>query len=384
VAEVARTRHILCSAGTRPEVIKLAPLVQALARSDGLRVTVVDTGQHPDLVEPLYDLFGITPAHRLAIATPGASIDELVARTLLRVPEVLAAEAPDTVVVQGDTSSALACGLAAFHARIPLVHLEAGLRTASIDRPFPEEGNRRLLGRIASLHLAPTPRARQCLLAEGTPADRIVVTGNTVVDAIRWAADRAPEPDPDVAWLAAGEEGRVLVTLHRRESWGAPLRRAAEAIAAVAAARPATRVLAALHPNPAVREAVVPPLAALGNVRIVDPLPYAALAGALAGSTLVLTDSGGLQEEAPSFGVPVLVLRDETERTEGIDAGCAELVGCDPARIQARATDLLDARHRRPAANPYGDGRAAERAHAALRWSLGMGARPRDFEGTAL
>jgi UDP-N-acetylglucosamine 2-epimerase (non-hydrolysing) len=383
VAEDHGPRRVLVAAGTRPEVIKVAPLVRALADDPGFAVQVVDTGQHPDLVEPLYALFGLVPDHRLAIASPGASIDELVARTLQRLPAVLGAARPHAVVVQGDTSSALACGLAAFHARVPLVHLEAGLRTAGIDRPFPEEGNRRMLTRLAALHLAPTPLARRNLLAEGVEAARVVVTGNTVVDAVRWAAARAT-PTGGGRWLAEATGGRVLVTLHRRESWGEPLRRASEAIAAVARARPEARVLAALHPNPAVRDAVVPPLAGLANVAVVDPLPYDALAGALSCATVVLTDSGGLQEEAPSFGVPVLVLRDETERAEGIDAGCAELVGCDPRRIEARALHLLDRSRVRPAANPYGDGQAAERSQAALRWFLQRGPRPSDFTGTAL
>ncbi|BDZ42870.1 UDP-N-acetyl glucosamine 2-epimerase [Paraoerskovia sediminicola] len=372
--------------GTRPEAIKMAPIVQGLDAADGIDCVPVVTGQHREMLDQVNGVFGIVPKVDLDIFAHGQGLEAVTARTLERLTPVLVEHRPDVVVVQGDTTSALAAGLAAFYRKIPVVHVEAGLRTASIASPFPEEGNRRLLTQITSLHLAPTPVSRDNLLRNGVAREDIVVTGNTVIDAL---LDVTSRPRPfDVPSLARAQEpGRrvVLVTSHRRESWGDPMRRTARAVARLAVERPETLFVLPLHANPLVREIFVPVLGSIPNVLLTDALSYTDFATLTALAEVVLTDSGGVQEEAPSLGKPVLVLREDTERPEAVEAGTARLVGTDEDLIVREVGLLLDDRaayeEMANAINPYGDGRAAARTVAAIEALLGLGERLPDFAG---
>ncbi|HEX4701124.1 MAG TPA: UDP-N-acetylglucosamine 2-epimerase (non-hydrolyzing) [Pseudonocardiaceae bacterium] len=360
---------VLLLAGTRPEAIKIAPVALAIAErtaQTGIRPVIIHSGQHRDVVEQALLPFGLRPDEWLAVRRVTGSQPELLAGLLPALDEVLVRTAPAAVVVQGDTSTTLAGALAAFWRSIPVVHLEAGLRTGDLTAPFPEEGNRQLVSRIASLHLAPTQSAADALRVEALPRPEIVVTGNTVVDAARHMADlNRPAADPNVTAAEADHRRLVLVTVHRRESWGAPLDRILAAVRRIVEHHPDVLVLLPAHPNPTVRAQVA---AALRNrVLITDPLTYPDLIRILSRSALVLTDSGGLQEEAPTFGVPVLILRDTTERREAVDAGRAWLVGTNPHRIAQQATRLLASRPTWPPDdNPYGDGKAAARVRDAV------------------
>ena len=362
--------------GTRPEAIKLAPVVLRLDETPGLVPVVVSTGQHKEMLHQVVDRFGLRLDRDLTVMRPGQSLAGLTARLLDGIDDILTAVEPDLVVVQGDTTTAFAGALAAFYRRVPVAHVEAGLRTGRLDAPFPEEANRVLVGRLADLHFAPTARARERLLAEGVPAGRITVSGNTVIDALiieaarqtdrpaaRHAVDRALEPHLGPNW----REGPplVLITAHRRESFGDGFVRICGAIADLAEAFPDHRFVFPVHLNPQVRRPVGERLQGVRNVVLLDPLPYPELVALLRACRLVLTDSGGIQEEAPGFGKPVLVMRETTERAEGVEAGVVRLVGTDRATIMAEATRLLsdqtayDAMAR--ATNPYGDGHAAAR-----------------------
>nr|AGS49685.1 UDP-N-acetylglucosamine 2-epimerase [uncultured bacterium esnapd14] len=364
--------EVLLLVGTRPEAVKVAPVALALAAHPNIRPLLVHSGQHGSIVRDALAPFGLQPDESLDVRRSSGSQAELMAGLLPRLDELLDRRAPAAVLVQGDTTTTLAGALAAYWRRVPVVHLEAGLRTGNRDSPFPEEGNRQLVARIAALHLAPTARAARALRAESIPATDIVVTGNTVVDAVQHMAllDRPPVS----AQFAAVERtldgcaGRlILVTLHRRESWGAPMARMLNAICQVVEEHPDVHALLPVHPNPAVRAQLRAASGHHPRVQVTEPLDYPDLVRALRRSALVLTDSGGIQEEAPSFGVPVLVLRAVTERPEAIDAGCAWLVGTDPAVIVASARRLLAARPRpRVKRNPFGDGMAAARVVNAL------------------
>lgn len=365
--------------GTRPEAIKCAPIIHALRGSVGLRCCVVLTGQHPDMVQPIHDGFGIREDENLDIFSHGQSLAQIAGKTMTRLTPVLRQHGPAAVLVQGDTTSALAAGLAAFYEGVPVVHIEAGLRTESITSPFPEEGNRRLLSHIATLHLAATAGNRDNLLREGIAQSNIFVTGNPVIDALHLAvATPGPVKDPVVADLVSSDRTLVLVTSHRRESWGEPMRDIAQALRRLALQEVETTFIFPLHANPVVRDYYVPVLADVANVALVEPLEYFDLAKLMARVKIVLTDSGGIQEEAPALGKPVLVLRQDTERPEGVVAGTAELVGHDPDLIVRRATELLhdpaEWSRMAHAVNPYGDGHAAQLTIAALRTWLASGA----------
>jgi UDP-N-acetylglucosamine 2-epimerase (non-hydrolysing) len=375
--------RILVVFGTRPEVIKLAPVVQALQApefAEDWSVSACNTGQHRELVPPLLETFGLTPEVELGVMNPGQSLSMLTARLLDGLDPVLDALRFDWVVVQGDTTTALVAALAAYHRGVPVAHVEAGLRTYDLGAPFPEEGNRQLIARLASLHLAPTPRSREALLAEGIAADKIVVTGNTVVDAVRWMGERLPAdgspPDsaPSEFIRFTGHKPLVLITGHRRESFGGGLAAVCEGLAELARAYPGTDFVYPVHLNPNVQAAVRGPLGGLANVHLLEPVDYPAAIWLLRRCMFVVTDSGGLQEEAPEFGKPVLVTRATTERGEGLTAGCAELIGHDRERLVAAARRFLDApeRARLTLRNPYGDGRAGRRCAAALRERLGL------------
>ncbi len=349
--------------GTRPEAIKLAPVVAAL-RNQGTATTVIATSQHRELLHQALAPFALVPDVDLDIMKAGQTPAEVLAAVASAMPPVLERVTPNWVVVQGDTTSALAAALTAFYARIPVAHVEAGLRSGNLAAPFPEELNRRAISTLATLHFAPTRHAAANLQREGVPDRRVLVVGNTVVDAVRMVL---PDPPP----RAVGETPLALVTLHRRESFGAPLARMLDAVAALARERAGRlRVVYPVHPNPAVDGPARARLSGLPGVDLVAPLPYPEFLALLARARLVLTDSGGVQEEAPSLGVPVVVLRDETERPELLESGWGVLAGTDPEAILAHARSFLDDEVRRErlraTPNPFGDGHSAPRIIAAI------------------
>ncbi|GAA1731254.1 UDP-N-acetylglucosamine 2-epimerase (non-hydrolyzing) [Isoptericola hypogeus] len=376
--------RIMTVYGTRPEAIKVAPVIKALEASDVVDPVTVVTGQHREMLDQVNELFGITPDHDLDIFEHGAPLSLIVARVLERLDPVLAAERPAAVIVQGDTSTSTAAAVAAFHRRIPVVHLEAGLRSGDVNSPFPEEANRRLTSQLASLHLAPTETSRANLVREALDGAPIVVTGNTVIDALLTAVDKKPPfSDPALEHLADSGRRVLLVTTHRRESWGDAMDGIGRALGRLAERFPDTQVVLPVHRNPVVREALLPHLHAHPNVTVTEPLGYGEFTRLLALASVVLTDSGGIQEEAPSLGKPVLVLRENTERPEAVSAGTVRLIGTDEDRIVDEVTTLLTdpAAHEAMAraTNPYGDGQGARRSVAAITHLLDLGPRPADW-----
>ncbi|WP_206445647.1 non-hydrolyzing UDP-N-acetylglucosamine 2-epimerase [Agrococcus sp. KRD186] len=370
--------------GTRPEAIKVATVIDALERDDRFESLAVVTGQHREMLDQVNEMFGITPKHDLNLMAHGQPLNLLVSRAIAGLDELLEIERPDVVVVQGDTSTAMAAAIAAFNRQVAVVHLEAGLRTGDLDSPFPEEANRRLIGQVARLHLAPTRGSRANLLHESFDPDTIVVSGNTVIDALleasRW--DTVPS-DPAVAKAIASGRPIILATTHRRESLGDSMDAIGRALTTLADQHADHIVLLPIHRNPAVRRTIVPHLADKPNVVVTEPLPYAEFTKVMAASRIILTDSGGVQEEAPSLGKPVLVLRDNTERPEAVEAGTVRLVGTDYERILFEANHLLsdpDAYAAMSSAvNPYGDGQASARSVAAIAELLGVGERLPEF-----
>ncbi|MCW2759375.1 MAG: hypothetical protein JWO46_3121 [Nocardioidaceae bacterium] len=374
--------RVLVVYGTRPEAIKMAPVVVELSRSNAVQPVVAVTGQHREMLDQVNSLFDIRPAYDLDIIRPRQELHQITQRALDGMVDVIRQERPAAVMVQGDTTTTMVSALAAFYEQVPVIHLEAGLRTQNRYNPFPEEINRRLTTQLSSLHLAPTSTSRGNLLAEGVDPSSVVVTGNTVIDALLGVVSRdLPLENPALSVL----DGRpaVLVTSHRRESWGEPMARTAAAIAQLAREFPDVQFVLPAHLNPRVREVLLPPLEHLANVTVTEPLSYSDFARAMAASTLMLTDSGGVQEEAPSLGKPVLVLRETTERPEAVDAGTVRLVGTDVDAIVSSVRRLLtdpseyDAMAR--TVNPYGDGRAAARTRAAVEHFFGHGDRLPDF-----
>lgn len=351
--------------GTRPEAIKLAPvIVHARSHVQKLvRCTVISTGQQADLVEPALLEFGLKPDINMHVMRPGQSLSELSARCLTEITSALRQSEADIVVVQGDTTSALSGALAAFYEKTPVCHVEAGLRTGSRSAPFPEEMNRQLISRIAELHFAPTVAAKAQLLTEGIDAGSIEVTGNTIVDALQMLAPRVANSPLPVS-IPAGSRP-VLVTAHRRENLGAPLISICRAIRELAATRSDLYFVFVTHPNPAAAQVARDHLADCERVISLPPLRYLETLKLLDAAWLVLTDSGGLQEEAPSFGKPLLILRNQTERIEGVTLGIARLVGTSTRRIVAEVNRLADSPaaygEQKPLGNPYGDGTAAAR-----------------------
>jgi UDP-N-acetylglucosamine 2-epimerase (non-hydrolysing) len=374
-------RTVLLVYGTRPEAIKMAPVVRELAASPLFRPVVAVTGQHRRMLDQVNDLFGIVPDFDLEVLRQRQTLTGVTIRSLGGLETTIAEVRPDIMVVQGDTTTTFAGALAGFYLGVPVAHLEAGLRTNNPRSPYPEEINRRLTTQLADLHLAPTPTSRANLLAEGVEPRSVLVVGNTVIDSLRRVVDQPPPTDTFLEqvrkWADGGVRPILLVTAHRRESWGRPLQRVGEALARLAVDRPDLLVVFPIHHNPVVREAILPALDRLPNVIISDPVDYAAFAHLMNMATVVLTDSGGIQEEAPSLGKPVLVMRDTTERPEGIQAGTVTLVGTDPDRIVADVGRLLDDEiayaAMATAVNPYGDGQAARRTVAALAHRLGCG-----------
>lgn len=369
-------RRVLVALGTRPEVIKLAPVVFALRREPNLEVRILATAQHRELLDQALAPFGLVPDIDLDLMRERQQLAALTGRVLERVDEVLGSLQPDLLLVQGDTTTVFGASVAAFYRGVCVGHVEAGLRTRDLTNPFPEEANRRLTSVLAALHFAPTARARLALLAESVPDERIAVTGNTVVDALGWLVEHREiaRASPIEQALPPGADV-LLVTTHRRESWGRPMANICDAVRDLVARFPNAHVVLPVHPNPDVRSVVTAALEGLARVHLTPPLDYVTFVGLLRRSRLVLTDSGGVLEEAVSLGLPVLVLRTHTERPEGCEGGLAELVGTDAVSIVAAASRLLVKRPGRGVASPsgpYGDGRAAARIATAIRrWFSG-------------
>ena len=379
-------RTVMVVFGTRPEAIKMAPLIVALRAASWCRVVVAVTAQHREMLDQVLDLFEIEPDFDLNLQAPGQTLSELTSRALVGLGPIFDSVKPDAVVVQGDTTTTFAGALAAFYRHVPVVHVEAGLRTHDRWSPFPEEVNRRLTTQLTTLHLAATPGSRANLLRDGVAAEHIVVTGNTVIDAFQWAASQhGAYGNETLEKIDASGAPLLVVTAHRRESWGEPMRSIGLALADLADRWPDLEIVFPIHRNPVVREAIVPTVTPYRNVTITEPLPYAAFSRLLARSTVVLTDSGGVQEEAPSLGKPVLVLRDTTERPEAVASGTARLIGTGREAIVEAVSTLLsdDAAYRSMASatNPYGDGQASRRTVAAIASMFGLGPRPDEFGG---
>ena len=369
--------------GTRPEAIKVAPVIKALEADDRFESIAVSTGQHKEMLEQVNTMFGIKPAYDLGLMKPGQGLNEIVSRALAGLDEIISEVQPDVIISQGDTSTAMAAAMAGFHRGVKIVHLEAGLRTGDIFSPFPEEANRKIIGQVASLHLAPTEGSLENLRVENFRSKDIVVTGNTVIDALLEAASwDTTFADPKLQEAAASDKRMVVVTTHRRENLDA-MKEIGGAVQDLAKAYPETYFALPLHLNPAVRQAVLPEVENLDNVIITDPLPYDQFTKLQGRATIILTDSGGVQEEAPSLGKPVLVMRQNTERPEAVVAGTVKLVGTNRSLIVAEAKLLLDDQAAfeamANAVNPYGDGKGAERSVAAIGALLGLGERAENF-----
>jgi UDP-N-acetylglucosamine 2-epimerase (non-hydrolysing) len=360
---------ILLIFGTRPEAIKLFPVVAALKADPRFDVKVCVSAQHRGMLDQVLSIAGITPDHDLDLMRPNQTLDSLTAALIVELGKVMDAEQPARVIVQGDTATAMAGALAAYYRKIPVDHVEAGLRSGNIYHPWPEEVNRKVIGAIASLHFAPTETSAEALKRENVDPARIHVTGNTVIDALHWVTARIeaePELASDLANLEERFKGKTIigVTSHRRENFGGGLENIAEAIRQIAQ-RPEVAIIFPVHPNPNVRAVMDTALANLGNVALIEPLDYPHFARLLSLAHIMLTDSGGVQEEAPALGKPVLVMRETTERPEGVTAGTARLVGTDVDTIVSEIFNLLDNKTDYDAMarahNPFGDGQACAR-----------------------
>lgn len=368
---------VLSIFGTRPEAIKMAPLVKALNEAEGIDAKVCVTAQHREMLDQVLDLFEIVPEYDLNIMKPGQSLYDVTTNILLGLKPILEEFKPDLVLVHGDTSTTLSASLAAFYQQIPVGHVEAGLRTGNLSSPWPEEGNRKLTGAITKLHFAPTQTSQQNLLNEAVSADDIVITGNTVIDALLQVVDKVKTDTALISTLKAKfpelDETKklILVTGHRRESFGGGFERICEALVEIATAHPDTQILYPMHLNPNVREPVNRILKNVDNVHLIEPQDYLPFVYLMNQAHIIVTDSGGVQEEAPSLGKPVLVMRDTTERPEAVEAGTVKLVGTDKARIVNEVNNLLtndqEYQSMSRAHNPYGDGKACERIVAKIK-----------------
>lgn len=369
--------------GTRPEAIKVAPVVRALEAAEDFEVFTVVTAQHREMLDQVNHIFGIRPDADLDLMSHGQTLNQLAANVMREMDKVYEHIRPDAVLVQGDTTTVMAAAISAFNREIPVVHLEAGLRSGDIRSPFPEEANRKLVSQIASTHLAPTAESKRYLLAEGISEAAVLVTGNTVIDALQWAADRGTQfSDPEIARIPY-DARVVLLTAHRRENLGLNMAQIGDAVRQLAESYPTVYFVWPAHKNPQVRAAIGPVVEACKNVLQIEPMAYDQFARLISRASIILTDSGGLQEEAPSLGKPVLVMRSNTERPEGIAAGTVKLIGADPSRIVEEVSTLLDSPEAygrmANAVNPYGDGKASQRVVGALRHALMKGVRLPDF-----
>lgn len=373
-------KKVLLVFGTRPEAIKLAPLLLLLRKQPDIDCRVCVTGQHRSMLDQVLDLFGIVPEFDLAVMSPGQTLGQLTAAILNRLPLVFDAFHPDALVVHGDTATTFAATLSAFFARIPVAHVEAGLRTGDLSSPWPEEANRKLTSVLATWHFAPTRNAALNLLREGVPEGTVHVTGNTVIDALFMALERLDDGSDRAARLNErfsyldGDKRLIVVTGHRRENFGAGIEQICEALKRIATSHRDVQIVYPVHLNPNVREPVQRMLGAIDNIQLDEPLEYLEFVYLMKRSYLVLTDSGGIQEEAPSLGKPVLVMRDTTERPEAVEAGTVRLVGTDTTTIVAAVEQLLSRESTYQAMshahNPYGDGHACARVVNVLRASL--------------
>ena len=371
-------KTVLAIFGTRPEAIKMAPVVRELARSDVLKVRICVSAQHRQMLDQVLDLFDIRPDHDLDLMKPGQTLDQVTAGVLTGIGRVLDEEKPDVVLVHGDTTTTLAASLASFYRRLPLGHVEAGLRSGNLLAPWPEEMNRRVATLATRFHFAPTQTSKANLLAEGVAESHIHVTGNTVIDALLETVDKTRLPEKKAAFAERfafldPERPVVLVTGHRRENFGQGFENICGALADIANAHP-VQIVYPVHPNPNVREPVERLLGNVPFVHLIDPLDYEPFVYMMDRARIIITDSGGVQEEAPSLGKPILVMRETTERPEAVEAGTVILVGTDRARIASEAKRLLDDgdhyQSMAQAINPYGDGLAASRIRAVLEAEL--------------
>ena len=357
---------ILIVCGTRPEIIKLAPVYHFLRTQNWCEIKWLHTGQHQEMADQILECFDIVPD--IVLTRAGSSLSEFSIGCRQQLDVVMESSKWNTVIVQGDTESAFLGGLSAFYQRIPVAHVEAGLRTYDLTRPFPEEGLRQMLSRITQFHFPPTEGGRLALIQEAIPENNIFITGNTVVDAQKWVIEKYQIHKEET------QSKNILVTMHRRENWGSDIEEACRAIASLAKKHPHLQVLFPVHLNPVVKKSVDPILGGLPNVSLVNPLGYLEMQQAIANAWLILTDSGGIQEEAPTFHVPVLVLRKETERPEAVEAGCAKIIGTSGEAIIDEVDSLIsDAalyEAMRPLSNPFGDGRASERITQILKEHL--------------
>jgi UDP-N-acetylglucosamine 2-epimerase (non-hydrolysing) len=368
-AHGGKSRKIALVFGTRPEAIKLAPVICQLREHQRLHSVAIVTAQHREILDQVLAVFGIQPDYDLNLMRPGQDPFTITRGVLEQLRSVLEAEYPDILLVQGDTTSSFGAALSAFYLKIPIGHVEAGLRSFKKYQPFPEEINRRLTSVMADWHFAPTELARQNLMLENVSADQIFVTGNTVVDALQWIVHQ-PVPAEmthllESLGLKDDTRRMILVTTHRRENWGEPTRRICLALRTLVERHPDIIIAFSVHPNPIVRQMIHQVLAGVQAIHLLDPIPYLPFVHLMAHADIILTDSGGIQEEAPSLGKPVLVLREVTERPEGVEAGVLKVVGTETERIVVETSRLLTdpdsyARMARQI-NPYGDGRAAER-----------------------
>lgn len=362
-----RVKQVLCVVGTRPEAIKMAPVILTLKAEPWAEVKVLATAQHRHMLDQVLNFFGIEPDIDLDIMRPNQALTTLTARLLLDLDDVLGAEKPDVVLVQGDTTTVMTVALACFYHRIPIGHVEAGLRTWDLQNPFPEEANRVIAGKLARWHFAPTEGSRQNLLREGVPDSDIIVTGNTVIDALLMTAAK----DLAIGIDLDADKRLVLITSHRRENFGEPFRSICRALRTLAERNQDVQFLYPVHPNPNVKNVAHETLGSCANIVLCEPLDYAPFIAAMKRAYLIISDSGGVQEEAPALGKPVLVLRDETERPEAVELGVVKLVGPNYDRIVSEAQRLLDDegayREMARGISPYGDGRGAERIVETLR-----------------
>ena len=369
---------VLSVVGTRPEVIKLAPVIQAIRADRELRSRVLATAQHRQLLDQMLEVFAIAPDVDLDLMRPEHTLADLTSRVLHSVDRALAAERPDLVLVQGDTTTVFAAALAAFYRAIPVGHVEAGLRSFDLANPFPEEANRRLTAGLATLHFAPTRRAQQNLLSENVAPERVLLTGNTVVDAVQAVTRGCDLPPPPQPWREVPPDGAcpVYVTLHRRESWGQPLTGIFRALRRAADTLPQLHIVYPVHPQPRVSDAAHALLRGHPRIALVEPLDYLSNIAAMKACSFIVTDSGGIQEEAPVLGKPVLVLRAVTERPEAVEAGASWLVGTREQdvfeAIVALATDMPRRDRMAHVISPFGDGRASQRIVAAIRRLAGL------------
>jgi UDP-N-acetylglucosamine 2-epimerase (non-hydrolysing) len=366
----------LCVFGTRPEAIKMAPLVLALASDSRFEAKVCVTGQHREMLDQVLDLFAITPEFDMNIMKPGQDLTDVSTAIMLGLKAVFGEFKPDVILVHGDTATTFAASLAAYYHQIPVAHVEAGLRTGNLYSPWPEEGNRKLTGALANLHFAPTENSKENLLREGVNSDNIVVTGNTVIDALLGVIERLDQDQVLRSKASAPSDfldphrKLILVTGHRRESFGDGFERICQALMEVAQQHPEVDIVYPVHLNPNVREPVNRLLTGIGNIYLIEPLDYLPFVQLMSRAHIILTDSGGIQEEAPSLGKPVLVMRNTTERPEAVAAGTVKLVGTETINIVRELNSLLtdqDAyRTMSFAHNPYGDGKACQRILEAL------------------